>query len=83
MSPGSPFTFGSSTVAVHIVRGLAGPVALYGGLRAINDGSWLWLALLPVAFVCLKGCPLCWAIGLIETVARVFRAQRRESTEVE
>src|SRR5262249_54473635 len=72
------FTFGSSSIAVPLARGVVGIAALYGFLRALNGGSWLGVALLPVALFCLKGCPLCWTIGLIETIAHVFRRDRRD-----
>jgi hypothetical protein len=70
-------TFGSSTISLHVIRGILGLAALYACLAAVNRGSWLWLGLLPVALVSLKGCPLCWTIGLVETIARTLGKSRR------
>jgi len=60
--------FGSRTIVRHIARGLVGfgflaIVVLYG-----QDLGW-W-ALLPTAaaLLFLRGCPMCWLVGLIETV---------------
>ena len=50
--PAVSLGFGNRTVGLHLLRGLAGAVALATAL-------WAW-----------KGCPTCWMIGLIETLAR-------------
>jgi hypothetical protein len=34
---------------------------------------WLSLLLLPVVLYFLRGCPICWTIGLFETIAMVIR----------
>ena len=62
--------FRSPTVAFHILRGILGfgvlAIALY---YAPIVGWW---ALVPgiAAFVCLGGCPMCWTVGLVDTVLR-------------
>lgn len=63
-------TFASPTLTAHLLRGLFG----FGPLVV----AWLtwpaigWLALLPAALgvVALRGCPMCWTVGLVQTVAR-------------
>ncbi len=59
--------FGSRSVLLHLGRGVVGFGAL--GLALSGAGSpWLSLALVPVALFALKGCPICWTMGLLETV---------------
>ena len=62
--------FKSPTVCFHIIRGILG----FGFLAiALQYASVLgWWTLVPgiAALVCLGGCPMCWIVGLIETVLR-------------
>lgn len=60
--------FASRSVPAHVARGLLGIGALC--MAAVWASSRPWLALLafPVALVLLRGCPMCWMLGLIETL---------------
>ncbi len=62
--------FRSGSVAVHVLKGVLG----FGFLAiALQYASVLgWWTLVPVAgaLVCFQGCPMCWIVGLIETVLR-------------
>lgn len=60
--------FGNRTLALHLARGLAGFGALALAVAAPIP-PWWSLLLLPVALIALKGCPICWTIGLFETLA--------------
>jgi hypothetical protein len=60
--------FGSKTIRVHILKGLLGFVALYVALSTMHRTIWPSLVLLPVVLYLLKGCPMCWTMGLIETI---------------
>jgi hypothetical protein len=61
----SPLASGS--VRVHVARGVAGLVALFAaGLGAAAVGP-VALLLLLVAGVAWRGCPTCWAVGLLHT----------------
>ena len=63
-------SFASSSLAAHLVRGgtgfglLVGSVALLGLLGPVS------LVLAPLGLVALRGCPTCWAIGLVQTLSR-------------
>lgn len=60
--------FASKTVLEHILRGAAGGTLL---LVAAWSGADNWLlsgAALLGGFALLRGCPMCWTVGLIETV---------------
>ena len=62
--------FRSPTIAVHILRGVIG---LGFAAVAIQYASvWGWWTLVPaaIALVCLGGCPMCWIVGLVDTVLR-------------
>jgi len=61
--------FGSRSLGVHLLRGASGAAALWLSLRTI-DTDWLpSLLLMPVALWMFKGCPMCWTVGLFESVA--------------
>ena len=58
--------FGNRSVVLHLARGVIG----FGALAfMLTQSGWWSVALLPVALLALKGCPVCWMIGLFETVA--------------
>ncbi len=63
----SPLT--STSVRAHVVRGAAGLLAagLAIGLLAIVGPASL--ALLPLTAVAWRGCPTCWMVGLLGTLA--------------
>ena len=76
--------FGSKTVLAHILRGVIGFCALaLAILLALNADTASVLAsvtLAIVALIALRGCPVCWTIGLFETLwgkaPHVFNARR-------
>ena len=57
----------SGSVPRHLVRGLIGLVALVAAFAGLAVAGPAALLLLPVAGIAWRGCPTCWAIGLIET----------------
>jgi hypothetical protein len=63
-------SFAGSSVPVHLLRGGLGFGLLIGSvvsLRVLGPA-----ALIPAAagVAVLRGCPTCWAIGLVETISR-------------
>jgi len=62
--------FPSSTVTRHILRGILGFGFLAIALQYSSVLGWWTLLPLAAALVCLGGCPMCWIVGLIETVLR-------------
>ena len=72
-------TFASSSVTRHLCRGLIGLTALTGSLATINAHLVIGLALLGIALVALRGCPICWTIGLAETIAMQLHARADRS----
>ena len=70
--------FASKSILEHLARGAAGLGALVASAVLAPTQPWLSVALFPLALVALRGCPMCWTVGLIQTVrARL----QRKSTE--
>ena len=60
--------FGNRTIGLHILRGILALAAIYGSFSTMNYTIWPSIILLPAAIFLLKGCPICWTMGLIETI---------------
>ena len=67
--------FGNRSVALHLFRGCAGFGALTAAVLA-PISPWWSIGLVPLALVSLKGCPACWTMGLLETIANRAGASR-------
>ena len=62
--------FRSLNILVHILRGILGLGFLYVALEYAPVVGW-WAALPGVAaLLFLGGCPMCWIVGLVDTVLR-------------
>ncbi|KOX16260.1 MULTISPECIES: hypothetical protein [unclassified Streptomyces] len=61
--------FASATVPRHLARGAIGFGALIGSLVLLRVVGPAGLLLAPLGLVALRGCPMCWAVGLVETVS--------------
>ena len=67
---GDPDTvFASRSVVEHLVRGAVGLPLLVAALVLPGTLGPLALLLLVPAVVLLRGCPTCWALGLVQTRA--------------
>ncbi|MFI1285267.1 hypothetical protein ACH4U5_31700 [Streptomyces sp. NPDC020858] len=62
--------FASASVPRHLARGAVGFGALIAALALLPAFGPATLLLAPVGLVALRGCPMCWAIGLAQTVSR-------------
>ncbi|MFJ7774547.1 hypothetical protein [Streptomyces yangpuensis] len=76
-TPGSPGSagsagsgFASASVPRHLARGALGFGSLIAAFALVPAFGPVTLLLAPVGVVALRGCPMCWAIGLAETVSR-------------
>jgi hypothetical protein len=57
-------------VSVHLLRGLGAVILLLAAFILGADQIWLVPPLLLGAMVLLRGCPMCWLVGLFEVVGR-------------
>ena len=60
--------FATHTLTGHMIRGVAALALLYFaiGQQHVHPGASLFAGLL--ALVAMRGCPVCWTIGLVETI---------------
>jgi hypothetical protein len=65
-------TFGNQSIFVHLVRGIVGFGSLTLAMKGYDQFGWVALLLLPVTLWMLKGCPVCWSIGLVESIVFKF-----------
>ncbi|WP_280299196.1 hypothetical protein [Nocardia abscessus] len=63
-------SFASASVPRHLVRGVVGFGALIGAIAFMPVFGAFSLLLAPAGLLALRGCPTCWAIGLMQTVSR-------------
>ncbi|MGN9841600.1 hypothetical protein ACTMTI_26075 [Nonomuraea sp. H19] len=63
-------SFASSSLSRHLGRGVMGFGALIGSVALIPVVGPVSLLLAAVALFAFRGCPTCWAIGLVQTISR-------------
>ncbi|MGW4718507.1 hypothetical protein [Nocardia sp. NPDC004260] len=63
-------SFASASVPRHLARGVAGFGALIGAIALLPVFGAFSLLLAPAGLLALRGCPTCWAIGLVQTISR-------------
>jgi hypothetical protein len=61
--------FASRSLLSHLLRGGLGLGALAAAVGLGPSHPLLALALVPAALIALRGCPTCWTIGLLQTIA--------------
>jgi hypothetical protein len=69
--------FASRNLSIHLARGAIGASALALSVTCAEQAPWLLALTLPMALIALRGCPMCWTVGLVETV--VAKRQGRPS----
>jgi hypothetical protein len=67
--------FASRSLTIHLLRGGLGIAALVLAATVATNHPVMALLLLPVAFVAFRGCPMCWTIGLFQTLAAKWRRE--------
>jgi hypothetical protein len=61
--------FASTSVARHLARGAIGFGLIGAALALAVSVGPAALLLAPIGMVALRGCPMCWTVGLIETIS--------------
>jgi uncharacterized membrane protein YdbT with pleckstrin-like domain len=69
--------FGSAFLWVHLMRGAAAAALIAWAIVNQTAHPWLSLGAGVAAFVALRGCPMCWAVGLVETMLQRRGSARR------
>jgi hypothetical protein len=59
--------FASKSLRAHLLRGLAAAALIITAFRFDHVSPWLSAGATLGALVLLRGCPMCWTAGLIET----------------
>jgi hypothetical protein len=62
--------FGSAFLSAHLMRGAAAGALLAWAIVHQTAHPWLSLGAGVAALVALRGCPMCWTVGLVETLSR-------------
>jgi hypothetical protein len=67
--------FASRTVAAHMLRGVIAAGLIAWALMHQSSDPALAVAAGVLAVVAMRGCPLCWTMGLLETIAERIRVR--------
>ncbi len=62
--------FCSRSITIHLLRGAAAALLLVLALWPGPLAGWLRAIALAGAVLLMRGCPMCWLLGLFETVRR-------------
>jgi hypothetical protein len=57
-------------VVRQLLRGGVGFGLLIASFALLPMIGWAALLLAPVGLLALRGCPACWAVGLVQTISR-------------
>jgi len=68
--------FASSTIAAHLMRGAIAAALIAWAVSNQSSHPAFAIAAGVLAVVAMRGCPLCWTMGLIETIGACFAAKR-------
>ena len=61
--------FGSAFLGAHLMRGAAAAGLLAWAIVHQTTHPWLSVGAGVAALVALRGCPMCWTMGLVETLS--------------
>ena len=67
--------FGSAHLGAHLLRGATAAALVYWAVSHQEAHPIGTLLAGLAALVALRGCPMCWTVGLIETLAARRRAR--------
>jgi hypothetical protein len=71
--------FASKTIGAHLARGvIAAALITWALLHQSSDPAFAFAAGVG-AVVAMRGCPLCWTVGLVETIGDRIRVRSRHT----
>jgi hypothetical protein len=73
--------FGSAYLGAHLMRGAAAAALLAFAIVQQAAHPWLSLGAGVAALAALRGCPMCWTVGLVVTLSQVRRDPTAEAAE--
>ncbi|ROR37741.1 hypothetical protein [Kitasatospora cineracea] len=62
--------YASATLPRHLLRGAVGFGAVAAGFGLLPVFGPVVLLAVPIGLVALRGCPLCWTVGLLQLLSR-------------
>jgi hypothetical protein len=65
--------FSSMTIAAHLMRGVIAAVLIAWALLLQSSDPGFAVAAGVLAVIAMRGCPLCWTLGLVETISQRMR----------
>jgi hypothetical protein len=68
--------FASKTVAAHMLRGVIAAALITWAVMHQWSHPAFAVAASVMAIVAMRGCPLCWTLGLLETIGESIRRLR-------
>jgi len=68
--------FASKTVAAHLLRGVIAAALITWAVVHQSSHPAFAIAAGVLAIVAMRGCPLCWTLGLLETIGESIRRPR-------
>jgi hypothetical protein len=68
---GTPFA--RNSLLEHIARGIVGIGALFLAMQISNSHPVTAMGLGAIMLLAFRGCPVCWTIGLVETIQQRSR----------
>src|SRR5262244_643039 len=73
--------FGSAFLGAHLMRGAAAAALLAWAIVHQTAQPWPSVAAGVAALVALRGCPMCWTVGLVETLSQGRRDPTAEHAD--
>ena len=67
--------FASKTIAAHLLRGVIAAALITWALLYQSSSPAFAVAAGVLAVVVMRGCPLCWTLGLFETISDRIRVR--------
>ena len=71
--------FATQTLTGHVIRGAEAFALLYLAIEQQQVHPVASLLAASLALVAMRGCPVCWAIGLAETIRQRYGVTRSRS----
>ena len=67
--------FASKTLAGHLLRGVTAAALIAWALLHQSSNPGFAVAAGVLAVAAMRGCPLCWTLGLLETIGERLRVR--------